>query len=87
MNVLSALLTALVFAPAYAPDWVTQTPGLWLIFGIIFVPVYIFIGSWFLGKPGNFKTAMLGFVVFIGLIVLLWTGMFLQTMLIRFVFF
>ncbi len=64
-----------------------QGPGTWLIFGVIFVPVYVVLAAWFLGEPRNTRTAVLGVGYLVGLTVLLWTGMFLKTMLIDLLFF
>ena len=62
-------------------------PGTWLIFGVILLPVYTVVLAWFLGTPRQTKTALMGLGYLVGLTVMLWTGMFLKTMLFRFVFF
>lgn len=65
----------------------TFGPGTWLIFGIILVPVYTVILAWFLGEPRDTKTAVLGLGYLVGLTTLLWTGMFIKTVVIDVVFF
>ena len=62
-------------------------PGTWLIFGVILVPVYAVFLGWFLGRPRNTKTAIMGVVYFVGLVAALWGGLFAKTVLIDLVFF
>jgi len=62
-------------------------PGTWLIFGIIGLPVYAVLLAWFLGKPGDSKTALMGVGYLVGLTVLLWTGMFIKTVVVDLLFF
>ncbi|WP_276256111.1 hypothetical protein [Halomontanus rarus] len=66
---------------------IIQGPGTWLIFGIIGLPVYTVIIAWFLGEPRDTKTAALGLGYLVGLTVLLWTAMFIKTILLDIVFF
>ncbi|MBI4284890.1 MAG: cytochrome c [Chloroflexi bacterium] len=61
--------------------------GTWLIFGIVLVPVYGVLLAWFLGKPRNPRLALLGTGYLVGLIVLLWGGLFTVSMLFRVAFF
>lgn len=69
-------------------EWVGNVPvGLWLIPGIIMVPVYGMILAWFLGRPRNMLVAFRGLVYLIAMIVLLWGGMALVSLLIKYVFF
>lgn len=69
-------------------EWVGGTPiGLWLVPGIIMLPVYGMLLAWFLGKPRNFRLAFLGFSYLIAMIIALWGGLFAVTMLIKVVFF
>ena len=67
--------------------WEVLPPGVWLIFGIVGLPVYIAFLGWFLGKPRNIKTSVLGSVTFLTLVMALWGGLFSATMVIRLVFF
>lgn len=62
-------------------------PGTWLIFGIIGLPVYTVLLAWFLGKPRDTRTALLGVSYLVGLTVLLWTGMFVKTVVLDLLFF
>jgi len=67
--------------------WELVAPGVWLIFGIIGLPVYTAFLGWFLGKPRKLATTMLGVSVFTGFVVSLWGGLFVITMIIRLLFF
>lgn len=62
-------------------------PGVWLIFGVIGLPVYIAFLGWFLGRPRNVKTSVLGSAAFLGLVTMLWGGLYALTMVIRLIFF
>ncbi|MBI2287907.1 MAG: hypothetical protein HYY41_01185 [Chloroflexi bacterium] len=68
-------------------EWIGLPVGIWLVFGIILLPVYGMLLGWFLGKPRNFSLALRGVTYLIAMIVLLWGGLFAVSMLIRFVFF
>lgn len=67
--------------------WDVLNPGVWVIFGIIGLPVYTLFLGWFLGKPREFSTTVLGVSLFASLVLSLWGGLFALTMLIRLVFF
>jgi len=64
-----------------------QGPGTWLIFGVIFVPVYVVLAAWFLGEPRNTRTALLGVGYLVGLTVALWAGMYALSVVIDLLFF
>jgi len=80
------LLAELPLAASFDP-WDVAPPGVWLIFGIVGLPVYVAFLGWFLGKPRNIKTSVLGSVVFLALTLSLWVGLFALTMVIRLLFF
>ncbi len=61
--------------------------GTWLIFGIVLMPVYMMLLGWILGKPRNLHLLVLGVGYLIGLTVLLWTGMFAFSMVVRWLYF
>jgi hypothetical protein len=61
-------------------------PGTYVIFGIVLLPVYVMIGSWFLGKPRDARKGLLGLVYLAGLTVSLWGGLFVLTVIIDIVF-
>lgn len=67
--------------------WETIPPGVWVIFGVVGLPVYTAFLGWFLGKPRNIKTTALGSTVFLALVSVLWGGLFATTMVIRLLFF
>lgn len=62
-------------------------PGTYLIFGIVLLPIYIMIAAWFLGNPRDGSKGMLGVVYLAGLTTVLWGGLFVATMVIKFAFF
>lgn len=68
-------------------EWIGLPVGRWLIFGIILLPIYTMLLAWFIGKPRNFPMAFRGLAYLLGLIVLLWGGLFALSMVIRFAFF
>ena len=67
--------------------WDVINPGIWVIFGVIGLPVYTLFLGWFLGKPKRYSTTVLGMSVFASLVLSLWGGLYVLTMLIRAVFF
>lgn len=66
--------------------WQWISPGTWVIFAVIGLPVYTVLLSWFLGSPRDTKKALMGVYYLIGFIASLWFGLFALTMVIRFVF-
>lgn len=48
--------------------------GLYVIFGVILLPVYVMLGGWFLGKPRDFRTALIGLAAIVGSIAVLVIG-------------
>lgn len=67
--------------------WELIPPGIWVIFGVIGLPVYTLFLGWFLGKPRKLSTTMLGSSLFLALVFSVWGGMFVATMVIRVLFF
>ncbi|MBI2847571.1 MAG: hypothetical protein HYX83_00185 [Chloroflexi bacterium] len=69
-------------------EWVGGVPvGRWLVLGIILLPVYVMLIAWFLGKPRDLRLALRGFAILLSMIVVLWGGLFVFSMLLKFVFF
>ncbi len=68
-------------------EWIGLPIGRWLFLGIILLPIYSMLLAWFLGKPRNFRLALRGVAYLLGMIVLLWGGLFALSMVMRFVFF
>lgn len=66
--------------------WEILAPGTWVIFGVIGLPVYTVLLAWFLGKPRTVMNSVMGVSYLITLITGLWVGLFLITMVIKFVF-
>jgi len=79
-------LTELPIAAKFDP-WEFAPPGVWLIFGVVGLPVYIAFLGWFAGRPRNLKSSVLGSVVFLTFVTLLWGGLFALTMVIRLLFY
>jgi len=67
--------------------WDVLNPGIWVIFGVIGLPVYTLFLGWFLGKPKRYSTVALGMTVFASLVLSLWGGLYAVTMVFRAVFF
>lgn len=68
-------------------SWEFMAPGTWLIFGIVFLPVYLAFLGWFLGEPRDVKTGVMGLGYFVGLILALWVPLYILTLIIGLVFF
>ncbi|WP_247728393.1 hypothetical protein [Halovivax limisalsi] len=62
-------------------------PGSWLIFGVILMPVYVMTISWFVGKPKDSSTGLLGVLYLVGVTANMWIGMLVLTVLIGVVFY
>jgi len=86
LSLLSHALAAVPLATKLDP-WEVIPPGMWLIFGVIGLPVYVAFLGWFLGKPRELKTSALGVTLFLTLVTALWGGLFATTLVIRFMFF
>lgn len=50
--------------------------GLYVIFGIIMLPVYAMIAGWLIGKPRDYRTVVMTFGYVFGFIVLVVAGLF-----------
>ena len=89
LAVLADLVLALPTVPLAGgfDPWEFAPPGVWLIFGIIGLPVYTAFLGWFLGKPRNIKSLVLGSATFLSLVLSLWGGLFALTMVIRLLFY
>jgi hypothetical protein len=61
--------------------------GYWLVLGIILLPVYGMLLGWFFGKPRSSRLALMGVGYLVGLMVLLWGGLFVFAEVLRLVFF
>lgn len=61
--------------------------GTWVIFALILVPVYIMLIAWFVTKPKNVKSQVLGVTYLVGLTTMMWGGMFVLTMIIGVLFY
>lgn len=87
LTLINDALTNAPLAATYPDPWEVLPPGVWLIFGVIGLPVYSVFLGWFLGKPRDLKTSALGSVLFLTLVTALWGGLFATTMVIRLLFF
>lgn len=68
-------------------EWIGLPIGRWLVLGIILAPIYGMLLGWFLGKPRNLPLAFRGLAYLLGLIVVLWGGLYLLSVVIKFAFF
>ena len=68
-------------------EWIGLPVGIWLVLGIILVPIYGMLLGWFLGKPRNSSLALRGVVYLLGMTVLLCGGLYVLSVVIKFVFF
>lgn len=62
-------------------------PGTYLIFGIVLLPIYVMIMSWYLGRPRDTTKASLGLGYLAGLTIGLWGGLYVVTVIIKLLFF
>jgi len=67
--------------------WDVLNPGIWVIFGVIGLPVYTVALGWLFGRPRSYSTTILGVSLFASLVLSLWGGLYATTMVFRFVFF
>ncbi|MBI2849844.1 MAG: hypothetical protein HYX80_02235 [Chloroflexi bacterium] len=68
-------------------EWIGIPIGRWLFLGIVLAPVYGMLLGWFLGKPRNLRLALRGVAYLLTMIVALWGGLFVLSMVIKFIFF
>ena len=68
-------------------EWIGRPIGQWLFPFIILMPIYGMLIAWFFGKPRNTKLALRGVAYLLGLIVVLWGGLYLLSVIIKIVFF
>ncbi|MFP4590157.1 MAG: hypothetical protein ACLFMX_08305 [Halobacteriales archaeon] len=61
-------------------------PGTVVIFAIVLAPIYIMLAAWFVGSPRDLRTALLGVGYLAGITVALWGGLFVATMVLKFLF-
>ncbi len=61
--------------------------GTFLIFGVILLPPYVMVIAWFLGRPRDKNTGLLGVTYLVGIIVSMWGSMLILTVLLGLVFF
>lgn len=71
--------------PSYGLPFVG--PGTYLIFGIVLLPIYIMVVSWFVGDPSDVRKSLLGLGYLVGLTTSLWLSLFVVTQVIYFLFF
>ena len=68
-------------------EWIGLPIGRWLFLGIILVPIYGMLLGWFLGKPRNFPIVFRGVAYLLGMIVMLWGGLFALSVVVKYIFF
>lgn len=80
------LLPAVLNVPLFT-EGILPPPGLWLVFGVIGLPVYAILLGWYFGKPTNPRMVTMGVGYLISLTVMLWTGFYILTVVINLLFF
>jgi hypothetical protein len=48
--------------------------GLWLLFGVVLVPLYVMLIGWFADRPREVRPALIGVGYLVGFTVLMWSG-------------
>jgi hypothetical protein len=48
--------------------------GLWLLFGVVLVPLYVMLFGWFADRPREVRPALIGVGYLVGFTVLMWSG-------------
>ncbi|MFC6717808.1 hypothetical protein ACFQGT_09220 [Natrialbaceae archaeon GCM10025810] len=61
--------------------------GTFLIFVVILMPVYVMVVAWFLGRPKDNKTGLLGVSYLVGITTSMWGSMLILTIILGLVFF
>ena len=59
--------------------WEVLSPGTWVIFVVIGIPVYSTVLAWFLGKPRDLGDALMALTYLVGFIVSMWVGVYILT--------
>ena len=63
----------------------TTDIGLFVIFGVVLVPLYIMLGGWFFGKPRDLRTTLIGVGYLVSLVAAVVVGVWLIGFLLDFV--
>ncbi|APX95968.1 hypothetical protein [Natronorubrum daqingense] len=89
MSALAATLAEPLYHGYSGTEGVTGFPnvGTYLIFGVVLVPIYVMVISWFVSEPRDTKTGLLGVSYLIGIAAQMWIGMFILTVIIGVLFF
>ncbi|MFA9427842.1 hypothetical protein [Natronorubrum sp. A-ect3] len=48
--------------------------GLWVIFGLVLIPLYVTVLGWLFGEPRDYRTAGIGIGILAGLLLLMIVG-------------
>jgi hypothetical protein len=64
-----------------------MTVGTLIIFGVVFSPVYLMLFAWFVGKPRELRTPLLGVGYLASITIGLWAGLALFAELLGVLFF
>lgn len=59
----------------------TMHLGLYVIFGVIMLPVYVMVVGWIFGKPKDYRSVALAFSYVIALLLVVIVGLFVVGML------
>ena len=59
--------------------------GLYVVFGVVLLPFYVMLGGWFLGKPRELRTPLIGLGYIVGLVAMIVIGIWIVGFLMGFV--
>jgi len=63
----------------------TTSIGLFVILGVVLVPLYVMLTGWFLGKPRDMRTALLGTGYIVGLVAVVFAAVWVLGFVLSFV--
>lgn len=58
-----------------------------LLLGVVFAPLYLMLGAWFVGSPRQLRPVLVGVGFLVGFTVLAWVGMAAFALLLELAFF
>lgn len=62
----------------------TTTIGLFVILGVVLVPLYVMLSGWFLGKPRDVRTAFIGVGYLVSLVIAVFAAVWVLGFLLNF---
>jgi len=59
--------------------------GLYVIFGVVLLPLYVMLGGWFFDEPRDFRSPVIGLGYVVGFVVAIVIGIWIMGFLLSFV--